>query len=179
MKTGVAWRASTLPQTELIGDMTGKKSKIPIYASDYKREYQYIRGINKTFSFMIDIMEEDNLDKYKKTDSHIFSNKFDSLIKFIKTYLRATENGKLKDISNFEFDYYDIDNIYDVKFSIDYYLFLIQNYYDWNRGLNDKDLVSRYDRYKHYLELFLSKINLKLQDTDYSDSDSDSDSDSE
>ena len=156
-------------------------AKIPEYVKEYKREYQYIRGINKAISFMSDIMEEDNFDIYKKTDSHIFSNKFDSLIKFIKRFLRATENGKLKDISNFEFGYYDIDNIYEVKFSIYYYLSLIQNYYDWSRGLNDKGLVSRYERYKHDLELFLSKINLKLQDTGDSDTEtcSDSDSDSE
>lgn len=158
-------------------------AKIPIYASDFKREYQYIRGINKAISFLSDIMEEEEeiFDTYKKTDSNIFSNKYDSLIKFIKRFLRATENGKLKDISNFEFGYYDIDNIYEVKFSIDYYLYLIQNYYDWNRGLNDKGLVSRYERYKHDLELFLSKINLKLQDTGDSDTEtcSDSDSDSE
>ena len=156
-------------------------AKIPEYVKEYKREYQYIRGINKAISFMSDIMEEDIFDIYKKTDSHIFSNKFDSLIKFTKRFLRATENGKLKDISNFEFGYYDIDNIYEVKFSIYYYLSLIQNYYDWSRGLNDKGLVSRYERYKHDLELFLSKINLKLQDTGDSDTEtcSDSDSDSE
>ena len=154
-------------------------AKIPEYVKEYKREYQYIRGINKAISFMSDIMEEDIFDIYKKTDSHIFSNKFDSLIKFIKRFLRATENGKLKDISNFEFDYYDIDNIYEVKFSIYYYLSLIQNYYDWSRGLNDKSLVSRYERYKHDLELFLSKINLKLQDTGDSDTETCSDSDSE
>ena len=154
-------------------------AKIPEYVKEYKREYQYIRGINKAISFMSDIMEEDIFDIYKKTDSHIFSNKFDSLIKFIKRFLRATENGKLKDISNFEFGYYDIDNIYEVKFSIYYYLSLIQNYYDWSRGLNDKSLVSRYERYKHDLELFLSKINIKLQDTGDSDTETCSDSDSE
>ena len=150
--------------------------KIPEYVKEYKREYQYIRGINKAISFMSDIMEEDNFDIYKKTDSHIFSNKFDSLIKFIKRFLRATENGKLKDISNFEFGYYDVDNMYEVKFNTYYYLSLIQIYYDWSRGLNDKGLLSRYERYKHDLELFLSKINLKLQDTGDSDTETCSDS---
>ena len=165
--------------------IAAKISKIPIYASDFKREYQYIRGINKAIGFMVDIMEKEEFDTHVKIDRDIISNKFDSLIKYIKRFLRATENGKLKDISNFEFDYYDIDNIYEVKFSICYYLSLIQNYYNWIRGLNDKSLVSRYERYKHDLELFLSKINIKHQDTGdsdtetCSDSDSDSDSDSE
>ena len=177
MITGIQASSSTLPQTELIGELTGKKSKIPIYASDFKREYQYIRGINRAIAFMSDIMEKEVLDTYVKIDGDIISNKFDTLMKFIKRFLRATENGKFKDISNFEFGYVDIDNIYEVKFSIDYYLSVIQHYYDWSRGLNDKSLVSRYERYKHDLELFLSKINLKLQDTGDSDSDSDSDSD--
>ena len=166
-----------------MGHLNHFSAKIPEYVKEYKREYQYIRGINKAIGFMSDIMEKEVFDTHVKIDRDIISNKFDSLMKFIKRFLRAKENGKLKDISNFEFGYFDTDNIYEVKFSIDYYLSLIQNYYDWSRGLNDKGLVSRYERYKHDLELFLSKINLKLQDTGDSDtetcSDSDSDSDSD
>ena len=154
-------------------------NKIPEYAKEYKREYQYIRGINKAIGFMSDIMEEVEFDKPVKTDREIICNKFDRLIKFIKIFLRAQENGKLKDISNFEFEYFDIDNIYEVKFSIKYYLSLIIDYYDWNRGLNDKNLVSRYERYKHDLELFLSKINLNLEDNGDSDTETYSDSDSD
>ena len=179
MKTGIPESFSTLSQTELIGGLTGKKSKIPIYASDFKREYQYIIGINKSIAFMSDVMEKDVLDTHVKIDRDNISNKFDTLMKFIKRFLRATKNGKFKDISNFEFHYLDIGNIYEVKFSIDYYLSLIQHYYDWTRGLNDKSLVSRYERYRHDLELFLSKINLKLQDTGDSDTESCSDSDSD
>ena len=145
-------------------------AKIPEYAKEYKREYQYIRGINIAMSFIVDIMQENGFDITKEVDSHIFSNKYDILIKYIKRFLRATENGKINDISNFEFRYNDIDNIYEIKFSIYYYLSFIKNCYDWKRGLNDKVLESRYDRYKHILELFLGQINLKLQDTDYSDS---------
>ena len=158
-------------------------NKIPEYAKEYKREYQYIRGINKAIGFMSDIMEKEEFDTHVKFDRDIISNKFDTLMKFITRFLKAKENGKLKDISNFEFVYIDITNIYEVKFSINYYLHLIQHYYDWTRALNDKSLVSRYERYKHDLKLFLSNINLKLQDTGDSDSetcsDSDSDSDSD
>ena len=66
MITGIQASSSTLPQTELIGELTGKKSKIPIYASDFKREYQYIRGINRAIAFMSDIMEKEVLDTYEK-----------------------------------------------------------------------------------------------------------------
>ena len=71
-------------------------NKIPEYAKEYKREYQYIRGINKAIGFMSDIMEEVEFDKPVKTDREIICNKFDRLIKFIKIFLRAQENGKLK-----------------------------------------------------------------------------------
>ena len=31
-------------------------NKIPEYAKEYKREYQFIRGINKEFEYIIDFM---------------------------------------------------------------------------------------------------------------------------
>ena len=39
---------STPPQTELIGKMMEiRNNKIPHYAENYKKEYLFIRGINK------------------------------------------------------------------------------------------------------------------------------------
>ena len=140
-------------------------NKIPEYAKEYKREYQFIRGINKEFKNLRDFME--NCDKEFK------DYKLDRIMKFIKTFLRAQENERLKDISNLEFDYFDIKNIYEIKKDINYYYSIIQNCYDWSRGFNDKSLVSRYEIYKHDLELFLSKLNIEIEDTD-DDSDSDS-----
>ena len=77
-----------------------------------------------------------------------------------------------------------------LKKYIYYYYSVIQNFYDWSRGFNDESLVSRYEIYKHDLELFLSKLNIEIEDTDddscdsvddydiiFPDSDSDSDSD--
>ena len=165
-------------------------NKIPEYAREYKREYQFIRGINKEFTYIRNFMEnEENLqDDFK-------SHKLDRIMKFIKTFLRAQEKGKLKDISHLEFDYFDINNIYEIKKDIHYYYSIIQELYDWSRGKNDKTSLSRYDIYKHDLELFLSKLNIEIEDTydedccfddedfcfdNYSGfSDSDSDSDSE
>ena len=93
-------------------------------------------------------------------------------MKMIKRFLRAQENGRLKDISNFEFDYFDIKNIYEIKKDINYYYSIIQNCYDWSRGFNDESLVSRYEIYKHDLELFLSKLNIEIEDIDDEDFDS-------
>ena len=159
-------------------------NKIPEYAREYKREYQFIIGINKEFKYLKDFMEN--------SDKEFKSHKLDRIMKFIKRFLRAQENGRLKDISNFEFDYFHINNIYEIKKDIYYCYSIIQNYYDWSRGLNDESLVSRYEIYKNDLELFFSKLNIEIEDTDddscdsvddydiiFTDSDSDSDSDSD
>ena len=128
---------------------------------------------------MVDIMKKEKFDTHLKIDRNTISNKFDTLINHIKNFLKAIKNGKFKDISNFEIYYYYISNIYEVKIDIDYYLFIMQHYYDWSRGLNDKSLVSRYERYKHELKLFFDKINIKFPDLGDSDSDNDNDSDSD
>ena len=76
---------------------------IPFYASEYKREYLFIRGLTKEFKYIIDFMKDD--------DNEFKSHKLDRIMKFIKRFLRAQENGRLKDISNLEFNYDDVDNI--------------------------------------------------------------------
>ena len=163
---------------------SGSPNKIPEYSKNYKREYQFIIGINKEFKYLKDFMDN--------CDNNFKSHKLDRIMKFIKRFLRAQENGRLKDISNFDFDYFHINNIYEIKKDIYYYYSIIQNYYDWSRGVNDESLVSRYEIYKHDLELFLSRLNIEIQDTDgdsdsdiedfdisFSDSDDDSDDDSD
>ena len=69
-----------------------KNYKIPEYAKEYKREYQFIIGINKEFKYIIDFM--------KDYDNEFKSHKLDRIMKFIKRFLRAQEKGKLKDISD-------------------------------------------------------------------------------
>ena len=86
---------------------SGSPNKIPEYAKNYKREYQFIIGINKEFKYLKDFMDN--------CDNNFKSHKLDRIMKFIKIFLRAQENGRLKDISNFEFDYFHINNIYEIK----------------------------------------------------------------
>ena len=169
MKMGILEHFSTPSQTELIGKMTeNANNKIPEYAREYKREYQFIRGINKEFRHITYFMEnEENLEDDFK------SHNLDRIMKMIKRFLRAQEKGKFKDISNLEFGYYDINNIYEIKKDINYYYSIIQVLYDWSRGKDDESLVSRYEIYKHDLELFLSKLNIGIEDTDDSCFDSD------
>ena len=135
------------------------KNKIPEYAREYKREYQFIRGINKEFRYLSYFME--NIE-YEEIDFKDY--KLDKIMKMIR-FLRAQEKGKFKDISNLEFDYFDINNIYEIKKDIYYYYSIIQEVYDWSKGKDDESLVSRYEIYKHDLELFLSKLNIEIEGT--------------
>ena len=85
--------------------------------------------------------------EYEKIDFKDY--KLDKVMKMIKRFLRAQEKGKFKDISHLEFDYFDINNIYEIKKDINYYYSIIQELYDWSRGKDDESLVSRYEIYKH------------------------------
>ena len=70
-----------------------KNNKIPEYAKEYKREYQFIIGINKEFKYFVD-----NLDN---ATTGLFENhRVDRIKYFIKRFLRGQEKGKLKDISD-------------------------------------------------------------------------------
>ena len=133
-----------------------KNNKTPEYAKDYKREYQIIRGINKEFEYFINFMRYDDVE-YKP-------HKIDRIMGFVKRFLRAQEKGRLKDISDFEFDYDDIYNIIKLKEDLPEYYCIIQNFHDWSKY--EESFVSRYDIYKHDLELFLSKLNIEDADTD-------------
>ena len=170
-------------QTVGVSGLTSK-NKIPEYAREYKREYQFIIGINKEFRYLAYFME--NVE-YEEIDFKDY--KLDKIMKMIKRFLRAQEKGKFKDIRNLEFDYFDINNIYEIKKDLYGYYYIIQEVYDWSKGKDDESLVSRYEIYKHDLELFLSKLNIEIEDTDddscdsvddydiiFTDSDSDSDS---
>ena len=105
----------------------------------------------------------------KNDDNEFKSHKLDRIMKFIKRFLRAQENGRLKDISNLEFNYDDVNNIIELIRNLPEYFYLIQHLYDWSRDY-DESLISRYEIYKDDLELFLSKLNIEIE---YSDDESD------
>ena len=112
MKTGISEHSKThfsdFQRTLLPPYKTeNRNNKIPEYAREYKREYQFIIGLNKEFKYLKDFI-------YNK-DMNFKSHKLDRIMNFIKRFLRAQEKGRLKDISNFEFDYFHIENIYEIK----------------------------------------------------------------
>ena len=142
-----------------------KTNKIPEYARDYKKEYLFIRGINKMCLNFISKYETDSRKRF-------VSEYYDSIKYFIKRFLKGQERGKLQDISSF------VLRNYDISFIEDLYLIIIYE--------TDFEEVDKLD-YRHFYELFCKfyeKIKIVYYDDDdddeyvYSDSE-DSDSDIE
>ena len=96
MKTGILARTSNFQNSVKLTN-----NKIPEYAREYKKEYLFIRGINKYF-----------IDKLDDLNNGLFeSHRADRIKNFMKRFLRAQEKGKLKDISNMVFREDDVDNL--------------------------------------------------------------------
>ena len=114
------------------------KNKIPEYAEDYKREYQFIRGINKEFEYL----REDRFNEYHK----------DKIISLIKKFLTAQEKGKLKKINELYFWKNDILGIIEFENGMLYNSYVI--YYDLCC-----DFI-------YYFNKFYDKINFKYYDWD-------------
>ena len=96
---------STPPQTGLIGKMTeNANNKIPHYAENYKKEYLFIRGLNKEFKYFTKKMDSLNHGLFE-------SKKVNRIKNIMKDFLRGQEKGKLKNISNFILPEYDVDKL--------------------------------------------------------------------
>ena len=186
MKTGIAARFSTLPQTQLIGGLTGKKSKIPIYASDFKREYLFVRGLNLYFKCFTKKLDYLNHGLFE-------SNISNKIKKYMKRFLRAQEKGKFNHINNLIIPSYDLDIIRDIIFINEQFeLYKIRcicdlsddsddddnggygGYDDWGASLVDSKF---FPGFKEFYNIF-TKIFDQLNFNRY-DSESDSESDSE
>ena len=83
-------------------------NKIPEFAREYKKEYLYIRGLNKEFKYFYNHLDEINNGLFK-------SKRSDRLCYLIKRFLRGQEKGKLKDISEFEIEYDIVFNLNKIK----------------------------------------------------------------
>ena len=141
-------------------------TKIPHYAREYKKEYLYIRGLNKEFKYLYNHLDEINDGLFK-------SKRCDRLCNLIKRFLRGQEKGKLKDISEFEIEYDIVFNLNKIKNelnNIDQYLDFILNCYH----KEDLIFINTYPgfiEFYYYFNLFFTKLNIKYE----YDSDSDSD----
>ena len=83
-------------------------SKIPEYARDYKKEYLFIRRINKEFKYFVDNINEVSIGLFE--NHRVVRIKY-----FIKRFLKGQERGRLQDTSKFEINNIDVDNLIKIK----------------------------------------------------------------
>ena len=158
-----------------------KKSnnKIPPYAREYKKEYLFIRGINKEFKYFYKHLDEINDGLFK-------SKRSDSLCYLIKRFLRGQEKGKLKDISNFVIYEDDVDYLIKIKREFHCYKIcydaLKESSDDDDDDDDDEDSDADdvddpypgFENIYYYFELFFSKLNIEYEDSDSDEYHSDS-----
>ena len=152
MKMGIVRHTSNLQ------NCIKSTNKIPTYALEYKKEYLYIRGINKEFKYFYKHFDEINDGLFK-------SKRSVTLCYLIKRFLRGQEKGKLKDISNLMIYEDDVDYLIKIK----------DRFYCYKLRYDDvDDPYPGFENIYYYFELFFSKLNIEYEDSDSDEYDSDS-----
>ena len=164
----------TLTHTSISQNKNQHISKIPEYAKDFRKEWLYIRGIDKKCGEFLMTLDIGRRDLFK-------SIKANNLKCHIKKFLKAQERGRLKDISGFYFKHFDVSNIEVLKEQLGEYpdLYVDPDSCEFNQEYYDLFIDRHYPGYKEFFE-FISLINDKIEREDpifisksYSDSDSD------
>ena len=136
------------------------KTVIPSYAKDYKREYQFIKGLDDLFGDL----------RKKKMQNGLFACKKAERVKdLIKKYFRGREKGKLKrtNIKDYSLKK-DLDNI------IYFYIILIEYSQHYNIKSNEYgDEAKPYPGIRDFYDTFFRFFG-EIEE-EYYDSDSDSD----
>ena len=185
-----------LGQTSNFQNCIKKTNKIPEYARDYKNEYLFITGINKTCEKFVKILDE---------EGEIFKSPQANKLKlYFNKFLKAQELEYLNDISDLYFKESDVKYIESLELQLDDYTELFydpdsykfdqEKYENDNSGL--KEFFESFSKFKDKIKIeemtfsdFKNSLNYLDSDSDDgvdsdeinnifgSDSDSDSDSD--
>ena len=169
-----------LAQTSNFQNCIKKTNKIPEYAREFKNEYLFIRGINKTCEKFV---------KKLDLDAKIFdTTQAYQLMLYFRRFLKAKEFGYVDDNSEFKFEESDVNYIDSLELQLDDYMDL---FYDLDSGKFNQERYDS-DEYKKLVEFnecckrFRDKIYIKEMTYSHfetrlklieSDSDSDSYSD--
>ena len=147
------------------------QNKIPDYARDYRNEYLFIRGIDKTC---------DGLEmKLYDEDKEIFKSiKIDKIKRLIHKFEKAQKLGYLKNISDediYESDVFNSISLYESLIDMgDYYYNYDTEYADFPGYIDFVPSIELFHR-----KFKLNEIEISSNKINWSDSDSDSHSDSD
>ena len=152
-------------------------NKIPEYAKDFKNEWLYITGINRKCGEFMKILG-DNTDSFEKV---FWSSRARALIKDFKNVLEAQKMGKLQNISDFYFKYFDANNIEILEEQLDNYrdLYVDTDSYEFDEESYDLHIDIDFPGFRELFKL-ISLFNDKIKKEEpifnwISESDSDSD----
>ena len=157
---------------------TLSKSKIPDYARDYRNEYLFIRGINKSC---------ENFVKRLDVEGKIFNSpQANKLVLYLNKFLKAQQLEYINDISELYFKENDVRFIESLELQLDDYtdLYCNPDSYEFDQEKYDNNVENDYPGFKKFFECFSrfqDKLNvdyLSERDFDklpYLDSDSDDD----
>ena len=168
-----------LPQSHRDSNSMISTSKIPDCARNYKNEYLFIRGINKSCEKFLKLLDE---------EGKIFKSPQANKIKFFfNKFLKAQELEYLKDISYLFFKESDVkfieslelqlDDYMDLFYDSDSYKFDQEKYENDNLGL--KEFFESFSKFKDKIKIEEMTFSDFKNSLNYLDSDSDSDSDSD
>ena len=170
-----------LAQTSNFQNCIKKTNIIPDYASDYKNEYLFIRGINKKCEKFIKTLDN---------DGKIFdSPQANKLLSFINKFLKYQKIEYLNDVSDLYIKSNDVEFIESLELQLDDYrdIYCDPDSFEFDQEKYDNNVENDYPGFKEFFEsfsLFRDKIkidyNFEIDGYDtVSGSDSDSDSDSD
>ena len=161
-------------------NISKSKSKIPDYARDYRNEYLFIRGINKTCENFVKKLGREEVFK---------SPQAVSLMRNFNKFLKAQQLGYLNDTSEISFKYKDVISIESLELQLDDYRDLYCDEYSYQfdeEKYNNNNIENDYPGFKKFFECFSrfqDKLNVDhMSEEDYYKSkiiwpDSDSDDD--
>ena len=121
-----------------------KTNKIPDYASDYRNEYLFIRGINKTCGDFV---------KRLDSEGEVFNTpQAYKLMRNFNKFLKAQELGYLNDTSKISLKYKDIKSIESLELQLDDYrsLYYDEYSYEFDEEKYDNNLENDYPGFKKF-----------------------------
>ena len=170
--TKVVRKMGILGQSSNYQNCIKKTNKIPEYARNYKNEYLFIRGINKTCEDFVKILDQEEGEKFNtsKAKKMLYCSN-----KFLKAQELINDISKLyleeKDVRFIECVGLHLDDYMDLFINPDSYEFDQERYENDNSGL--KDLYESFSKFKGKLKIKEMTYSEFKESLNYLDSDSD------
>ena len=155
--------------TPKINNTNNYNNKIPEYARDYKKEWLFIRGINKSCGMLIT-----KIVNSAYSDKKLFSSPgVKSLVRDFRKVLAFERMGKLKNISELKFKYNAANNIECLVEQLDNYrdLYVDPGSYEFDEESYEKNIDKDFPGFRKLFDaicLFNDKI--KIYEEEYNGS---------